>query len=328
MITVGTETPLASLRNHPLVNRSLTAIAPTADRLLRVWRPALTDGLTVFFFHEVTSRPSAFHVQNQTWTHPDLFRRQVSWIADRFSVVEPGRLKQLGGTGKLPTDAAILTFDDSWAGVFRVALPILREMGLPAICFLNMATVDGQPDLAVVRSYDVIVPEPLGFGGARSVDLVEGRRLIDRIWDRYGGDNAFRDYQGPTADRNDLERASKEGGVWFGSHLFHHWDLRLAAEDLFEQSLAENRVELANYPNVLPAFATPYGYAGEDGRDPSRIPLQQGIRVTFTGRCTQNREVDGPILDRLSLPPTQSPRAWWHATHLARVLGPRANRLS
>jgi peptidoglycan/xylan/chitin deacetylase (PgdA/CDA1 family) len=322
------ETPVASVRSHPLVTRSLTAVAPTADRLFPMIRPALTGGLTVFFFHEITSAPSAFHLQHRTWTNPDLFRRQVSWIADRFSVVEPARLKRLGGSGDLPRDAAILTFDDSWAGVFRTGLPILRQKGLPAVCFLNMATVDGQPDLAVVRSYDGMAPDPVGFHDRRSVDLAEGRLLVDRIIDRYGSDDSFREYQGPTANRNDLEWASREGGVWFGSHLSHHWDLRLAADDLFEQSLAENAVELAGYPNVLPAFATPYGYAGEDGRDPSRIPLQQGIQVTFTGRCTQNREVDGPILDRLFLPATQSPRTWWHATHLARVLGPRATRLS
>jgi hypothetical protein len=110
--------------------------------------------------------------------------------------------------------------------------------------------------------------------------------------------------------------------VWFGSHLYHHWDLRVAADDLYEESLALNAEKLGDYPNVLPAFATPHGYAGENGRDLRSVAKGQGVRVLFTARGTQNSDADRMIIDRVFLPPRSSNwRHWWQATHLARAGG-------
>jgi len=306
------------------VRKLVTGIAPRAETLIPAWRSVLTRGLTVFIFHEITASPSAFQTTFNSYTSPEVFRRQLAWISRRFTVVDPLQLRQLGGDGKLPPNAALITFDDAWAGVFRVGLPILREYQMPGLCFLNMGTVDGAPDLAALRKYEGATSRFVGSGTQRPLDAETGRRILTEIREKFADDAAFRAYQGPTATRDDLALAAGAGNVWFGSHLYHHWDLRLISVELYEQSFTQNANALSAYSNHLPAFATPHGYAGNQGADPFSVPTRHGARVIFTGTGTQNGVTDSRILDRVWFPQEPaSSREWWYATHRRRALGRR-----
>ncbi len=308
------------------IRKSVTAVGSRADRLIPVWRAALTRGLTAFIFHDVTASPSSHQRTSRSYTSPEVFAEQIAWIEGRFTIVSPPSLPQLGGTGPLPSDAAMITFDDSWAGIFRLALPMLRERGIPAMCFLNMGAVAGDPDLSAVRRYEHAMSMRSRSLDTGVLDRTAGARVLAVIRDRYGDDPGFRRYQGPTATPGDLEEAANAGNVWFGSHLYHHWDLRCIATDLYEQSFDDNSAALSVYPNTLAAVATPYGYAGEAGADPCAIPAARGARVVFTGAGNQNRAADLFRLDRVSLPPEpSSAREWWYATHRRRVLGRRTS---
>jgi peptidoglycan/xylan/chitin deacetylase (PgdA/CDA1 family) len=123
------------------VRRILADIGSRADSRLPTVRSFLSSGLTVFVFHEITASPSLYQRRSESYTDPDVFKQQIRWIRDRFTIIAPTDLKQLGGTAELPGDAALITFDDAWAGVFRVGLPILEALDVPSLCFLNMATV-------------------------------------------------------------------------------------------------------------------------------------------------------------------------------------------
>jgi peptidoglycan/xylan/chitin deacetylase (PgdA/CDA1 family) len=307
------------------INRGVTALGPTLDSRLPALRSRLTSGLTVFMFHEITDAPSELHRRHRTYTSPDVFREQLEWISGRFTVIRPTQLPQFGGSNRLPSNAALLTFDDAWAGTARVGFPILTEMSLPALWFLNLATVTARdPDLAAVRSYETKTGGGVGLAEFTSIDLRRGNELIDQVRERYGQDHSFRTYQGPTASPEDLLAAAGEHEVWFGSHLFHHWNIPLIRDDLYADSLARNAAGLAQYPNFLPAFAPPHGYAGEDGRDFAAPARHAGVKVIFTGRGTQNPGTNGYVIDRVLLPPEPSSRrSWWHGAHLARLTGTR-----
>jgi peptidoglycan/xylan/chitin deacetylase (PgdA/CDA1 family) len=235
-------------------------------------------------------------------------------------------LAQLGGDGALPPDAAMITFDDAWAGTYREGLRILRERGLPALCFVNMGTVAGDPDLAAIRRFERDhAPRADALLTAR-LDAAAGTRVLEEARARYAGDAGFAAYQGETATQEDLVRAAAAGNVWFASHLYHHWDLREIDQDLFHASYERNAEALSTYPNHVPAFATPHGFAGGAGLDPVAMAAQAGARVLFTGTGNQNRVVDSPVIDRLALPPEPADeQAWWYATHRRRILGGAAS---
>jgi peptidoglycan/xylan/chitin deacetylase (PgdA/CDA1 family) len=271
----------------------------------------------VFIFHDVTPSPSAFQRAGRSFTTPDTFRRQVEWIAGRFTVVAPTGLSQLGGTRELAPNAAMISFDDAWAGVFRTALPILREHGLPSICFLNMGTVAGDPDLAAVRRYEATYSDSALFSDTSALDRHGAERIVSAVRERYGPDGAFRRYQGETATSDDLASASATNSVWFGSHLYHHWDLRTIGADVYEDSLRANAAALAGFANSVAAFATPHGHAGDVA-----VPTALGIRVMFTGTGNQNAVGTRFVLDRISIAPEPSQvYDWWYSAHRRRILG-------
>lgn len=282
-------------------------------------RRHLTRGLTIFIFHEVTDRPSPFQRLSNIWLSLEAFQAQIDWITRRFHVVAPTDLSQFGGSGRLPDNAALLTFDDSWDGIFRSAVPLLRSRSLPSLCFVNMATVEGEPDLAAAFSYEDAWPQiPL--------TLAAGEKLTADVHTRLGPDRAFRSYQGPTASPDDLDTAASKGYVWFGSHLYHHWDIRTITDELYADALARNDKALRRYPNRLPVMATPHGYAGQDGRDIASIPRAMGLTLMMTGTGNQNPDAGRPVLDRLFLPTdSKRPMAWWYATHRRRVVGQQAS---
>jgi hypothetical protein len=144
---------------------------------------------------------------------------------------------------------------------------------------------------------------------------------VTEVRARYATNRAFQAFQGATATHEDLTDAGKGGNVWFGSHLYHHWDLRFITSDVYEESFSANAAALSEFSNSVPAFATPHGYAGD-----TDLPAKLGARVVFTGTGNQNRASNLPVLDRIVLPPEPSnPHEWWYATHRRRILGRRAS---
>jgi peptidoglycan/xylan/chitin deacetylase (PgdA/CDA1 family) len=301
-----------------------TALGPRADQRLPWLNAYLRRGLTAFVFHEITDEPSEFQRRAASYTAPGLFERQVRWIAERFEVVAPTRLAQFGSADPLPTNAALITLDDSWAGVFRTGLPILESLGIPAVCFVNTATVDGAPDLGAVRLYERMHPPAGGRLLDRKHTLSTAAEALDEIAHRYASDREFISFQGGAATADDLARAAASGRVWFGLHLHHHWDLDLVDAELFRSSLKQNARLLDAYPNALSAFAPPYGRPA-----PSLMPIvyDAGLSTVFLAAGAQNANATDRVLDRITLPPGRDdPTEWWYETHRRRLLGKLARR--
>jgi peptidoglycan/xylan/chitin deacetylase (PgdA/CDA1 family) len=274
----------------------------------------------VLVYHDVTATPSEFQRMSGGFVTPQTFEEQVRWLGTRFRFIAPTDLPQLGGDGKLPTNAALVTFDDAWAGVFRTALPILSSLSVPALCFLNMATVQGTPDLAAVRRYERdIIESPSCIDSPMDSAAVEAR--VANVQECFATDGAFLRFQGATATPDDLQNVIDSGWrVWYGSHLLHHWDLRAVAEEVMRESIAANAASLAAYPNVVPALATPYGVPID-----TRLARQLGVRVIFVATGSQNRTCEGEVLDRLELEPQpSSPSEWWWSLHRRRLFGGNA----
>lgn len=252
-------------------------------------------GLTVFLFHDVTDRPSPYQRLTSSSTSVSTFERQIRWVARHFDVIHPTDL--LGGD--VPPGSALVTFDDAWAGVTRTALPVLREHGVPALLFLNMATVAGDPDLAALSAYREMT------GRSDAPD-----------------DDTFRAFQGATMTPDDLAVIAPSDAS-FGSHLFRHWRSSDLTDDEFVEAFERNASALAAYPNSVPLFAFPFGAPGRDFRpDQIDVARRLGADRVFTAGGRQNDDPHAYVLDRVWFPADASTaRSCWYATHRERAIG-------
>jgi peptidoglycan/xylan/chitin deacetylase (PgdA/CDA1 family) len=299
-------------------------IGACADDRSPKLRAYLTRGLTVFVFHEVTDTPSEFQYGSRGYVSSQVLRRQIKWIGERFEFIAPTELARLGGTGMLPARAALVTFDDAWEGVFSLGIPLLESLGIPALCFLNMATVAGAPDLAAVRRYERLHPPREGPRLDRGVSANTAEDVLREIIETYADDPDYARFQGHTATAEHLAAAaSSSSAVWFGSHLFHHWDMRRIGVEVLAESVRANARALAAYRNSLPALATPFGVR----RDIDAALFEElEISVVFTATGGQNQDESAYLIDRLALAPEPSTSAeWWYSTHRRKLFGSLAS---
>jgi peptidoglycan/xylan/chitin deacetylase (PgdA/CDA1 family) len=118
--------------------------------LLRSAAAGFAEGLTrlagggqrllVLIYHRVHARPDALFPDE-----PDAgaFRIQMQTLREDFRVLPLGEALRLRQQGRLPARAVCVTFDDGFADNATEALPILREIGLPATFFVATGYLDG-----------------------------------------------------------------------------------------------------------------------------------------------------------------------------------------
>jgi peptidoglycan/xylan/chitin deacetylase (PgdA/CDA1 family) len=90
--------------------------------------------LVVVNYHRVLARPDPM-----LDSEPDVaaFRWQMELLARSFNVLPLHEALQLLDAGRLPPRAVCITFDDGYRSIHDLALPILKEYGLPATIFVT-----------------------------------------------------------------------------------------------------------------------------------------------------------------------------------------------
>lgn len=77
---------------------------------------------------------------------PATFEQQLDWLQDEYSLISQSELEQaIAGSGSLPANAALLTFDDGFIDHYETVFPILRRRGLSGVFFLAHDTCGPEP---------------------------------------------------------------------------------------------------------------------------------------------------------------------------------------
>lgn len=168
----------------------MTAVAPTpaattpARRAVkaasRAWdalrRPP--TGVTVLIYHRVGATGGG-----QMNLTPQVFGRQVEWLAANRRVVDlDTAVAEIGGAGPVPPGVA-LTFDDGTADWVDVVAPILVRHGVPATFYLTTGYPDGDlplPDGERAISWSGVA-ELVASGVASIGSHTHTHRLLDRL---------------------------------------------------------------------------------------------------------------------------------------------------
>lgn len=99
-----------------------------------------TESFGILVYHRITEPVAGCRPPTMNVT-PVGFRRQMQELVQRgYRVVPLTEMLARAAAGRPPAPrTVVLTFDDAFAGVYRHAWPVMRELGLPATVFLSTA---------------------------------------------------------------------------------------------------------------------------------------------------------------------------------------------
>lgn len=260
---------------------------------------------------------------------PVLFAAQVGLLRERARVMRLVDLvERLRDPAPLETDVAAITFDDGYRDNLDVALPILRQYGLPATVFVTTTFIDGsaQPtgerlreavgalwargvcgdewgsrDGSTARAVRLVLDTPGSFRVLRKlvaelkrIPTGETRAVVADLEQLAGRTHGLRelmlDWQ--------AVRSLAEQDVEIASHTVSHPILSRLPLGEVEQELRESKQQIENATGrPVVGFAFPNGHRDDFSEEHVRL-LE---RLGYGYACTAERGVNHPGSDPFRL---------------------------
>jgi peptidoglycan/xylan/chitin deacetylase (PgdA/CDA1 family) len=237
------------------LNPSVRAVG---DTLLRwsvpqvLFRRRTAQKLTVLAYHAINDeeRFAAHLGYLSKQTHPVSLDEVIDACSGRWS---------------LPERAVLVTFDDADITTRDVALPLLRERGIPAVAFVVAGVVDTDRPFWWIEVEELIARDSMeGRDSSLPQEVVRRLRLasdnqrmavLDQLRQRHG-DETVRVAQLNSSDLLRLESS----GIEVGNHSLTHASLARCDDDRIWDEVAEAHKRLTQYLGHAPrSFAYPDG---------------------------------------------------------------------
>lgn len=100
--------------------------------------------LCILNYHRILAHPDPLLESEPTI---DTFRWQMDLLADCFNVLPLAEAIERLSAGTLPPRATAITFDDGYRSLHELALPVLRERGLPATVFVTSGHMEDESSM-------------------------------------------------------------------------------------------------------------------------------------------------------------------------------------
>ena len=255
---------------------------------------------------------------------PDSFRAQIDWLRNRTQILTLKELDarvQNGGPWKEP--AAFVTFDDGYRDNFDMAVPILRELRVPATFFIPTEFVES-PKLPwwdyvayvikkTQKRFFKLRRNRTGDQAPISIDLSQFsqgdtiRAIIRAFLDKTIADEPwFLEQLAESAEVAVEEQilgrelfmswdqvrqlAGSELGLSIGSHTHSHRQLARLDEQSQRHELALSKQILESHlGHEIQSLAYPYGWPGTYDNATKFIVREMGYRLAFSSRPGVNR---------------------------------------
>lgn len=226
-------------------------------------------------------------------TSPDRFRDQMRLLKKRFRPMRLTDVAAVLDAGEaLPADAVVVTFDDGYDDNYRVAYPILRELGVPATFFVSTGHIDsGRPFaydwlvhmILLSDAPGLVLPE-LGIDLPMPKKRDERRKLAGRVLLEMKNLSAIaqsnlitrleREWMMPSnvtaADCRPMTwtqlREMRDAGFEIGSHGVHHRMLAKLPQQDMEDEVRDSKVSLERELGITKALMS-YPVGGDRAFD-------------------------------------------------------------
>ncbi|MDC0478440.1 polysaccharide deacetylase family protein [Flavobacteriaceae bacterium] len=263
--------------------------------------------LSIFLFHDVCDDPSQFAIDYNLAVSNKLFQKQIRWIDSNYSIISPEKLLY---KKEIPKNAAIITFDDGFLGTFQNGISYLELMQIPSIVFLNMSHIENNtPMISAVGCFlenkNLIHADTLmKFNLKKPFHLNITPQIYNKIIQELPELNfeEINRYQGQFATSTTLRKFENSDFVFYGNHLYQHWNAASLKLDKFVSQYKDNRIKLSNYKNSIDFFSFPNG---QPRLCFSSIHLEKltelGCKSIFYSSGTKKLNFNKNIYDRMDL---------------------------
>jgi len=277
-------------------------------------RVAHRHGVVVLAYHNVVppgATPAGEHSLHLSF---DRFRRQLDLLQRWLDVVPVGELAGRAGANR---PRAVVTFDDAYRGAVTIALPELRQRGLPATMFVapgrlgddrfwwDALAADGEVE-AEIRGH--------------ALEELRGEEAAVRAWAARTG-LALHDVPEllRSASIDELDAATYPG-LTVGSHSWSHPNLaRLQGPELAQELAASHDWLAGRYGRAyVPWLAFPYGRLSAEACDAAHARGFVGALRIDGGWCRPPL-AEPFAVPRLNIPSGVSPDGF--ALRLSGLLG-------
>ena len=228
--------------------------------------------VVIFINHQVSSSFNPETDCRTDWSSTELFRENVNWIMEHFTVISLSRAVEILESGKrIRKKYAVFTFDDAYSSVGN-ALQILQEKQIPATIFICSAYI-GDKTLSTVNAVNYF--NYIGEDGISRFpdELVEAVKGIDKCRNNQQYNSYlkiirkyvhhYRAKEKVYLSDSDLNSLNPDLFT-FALHGHEHLNSNLIEDEVFISNVISNKNALQNFRNVEPFFAFPYGYASPE----------------------------------------------------------------
>lgn len=190
------------------------------------------------------------------------FRQQMAYLKKHYEVVPLADLlrPQPAAPGR---PRAAVTFDDGYANVYRCALPVLRELGLPATVFVVTGHVDTRRLFWWDRLHLAALPAETAAAHAAALKALPPARIdaaLARILEASGRTvpaEAPESYRCASGD--ELRALTASGLIDLGSHTHGHEILQGLSDEDTRATLRASLQALAGWGIATRLLAAPNG---------------------------------------------------------------------
>lgn len=243
------------------------------------------------------------------------FRAQLDRLGNTHEVVSLDVL--LRGSSEFERPAAVITFDDAYAGALEVGIPEVVTRGMPATVFISPGLLgsngfwwDLLADPASGGLDSEVRRRALAEHGGRQETVLSWAR--ERCLSTADLPHLLR-----PADRASVARAAREQGIGLGSHTWSHPNLVGLDTGALRDELERSRTWLEEHfpESVVPWLAYPYGLHDKQART---MAASTGYSGALTGSSGWARM---PPTDLYSVPRFNVPAGLSDPGFLLRVSG-------
>jgi len=297
---------------------------PGCFGIARMFGPSYS--LRCVVFHNISAADSPFTGGMNVSITPKKFEAALRFLTTYYTPVRLQDVLSDSDGRALPRRAVLVTFDDAYASVAGYAAPLCRQLGVPAVFFVNAAFLDNQrlaPDNLVCYVANVLGMETIR-SAARAVqgsDAPELRSLSEvftrffpavSLAEREVFLEALRQLAGI-----DESRMAREAGMYLtskqlrdlasfdfeiGNHTYTHVHCRSLSPEEFGSQVDRNKAELEALSGTkVRAFSQPYGSSKDLTRDLAEHLERSGHKAVFLSESVANSRGADPFhLDRVS----------------------------